>query len=88
MSQKLLQKSIKIDLGNEAHFRRLFEAVLELILTSFGGQIGTSWGPGGLKMGRLELQPCSPATSWLPAGAKDASLQPQGGSKRALEAPK
>ena len=49
MSQKLLQKALKIGLGNQPNFRRLFGAVLELIWTSFGGQIGTFGGPGGSK---------------------------------------
>ena len=88
MSRKLIQKTLKIDLGNQPNFRGGFGAVLELIWASFGGQIGTFGCPGGIKMGRLELEPCSPATSWLPAGAKEAFLQFQGGPKSALEAPK
>ena len=82
MSRKLIQKAPKIDLGDQPNFRRLFGAVLELIWISFGGQIGTFRGPRKTKMGRFELQPCSPATSWLPAGAKEASLQPQDGPKK------
>ena len=39
-------------------------------------------------MGRLFWGYFTPATSWLPAGAKEASWHPQGGPKRALEAPK
>ena len=88
MCPKLIKKGLKIDFGDQAMLRGVFEAGLELIWASFGNQIGTFGGPGRLKMGPLELEPCSPATSWLPAGAKDAFLQPQGGPKRALEAPK
>ena len=81
MSQKMLQQALKIDLGKQPNFRRLFGAVLELIWTSFGGQIGTFGGPGRFKMGRLELRPCSPATFSHPADAKDAVCTPRTGSR-------
>ena len=39
-------------------------------------------------MGRPFQTYFTPATSWLPAGAKEASWHPQDGPKGALEAPK
>ena len=47
--QKLLQKALKIDLGDEQNFRLVFGAVLELIWTSFGVKLAPSGAQGGVK---------------------------------------
>ena len=52
---KLIKKGLKIDIGDQAMLREVFEAGLELIWAFFWCQIDTFWGPGRLKMGPPEL---------------------------------
>ena len=81
MCPKLIKKGLKIDLGDQAMLRGVFEAGLELIWAFFWGQIDTFWGPGRLKMGPLELEPCSPATLGSQLVPKRAACTPGTGPR-------